>query len=88
MKSTLIPAVCAHAGCEDTPRDGLESIAAGIAAGADGVEIDLRFGPRGEPVLFGTPEGERSEDTAGRMLSLGVDSITTNRVADLRRMLS
>ena len=51
MPVTHATLVCAHAGCEGTPPDSLDSIRAGIDAGADVVELDLRFAPGGEPVL-------------------------------------
>jgi glycerophosphoryl diester phosphodiesterase len=50
-RSTARPLVVAHAGCEGTGPDSLESVAAGIAAGADVVEVDVRFLPDGTPVL-------------------------------------
>jgi glycerophosphoryl diester phosphodiesterase len=40
MKKILITA---HAGCMNTPMDSLESVRAGMAAGADVVEVDVRF---------------------------------------------
>lgn len=43
--------VTAHTGCEGTPDNSLDSIRAGVAAGADIVEIDLHFLPDGTPVL-------------------------------------
>ncbi len=41
----------AHTGCEDTPDNSLDSIRVGAAAGADVVEIDLRFDSQGKPFL-------------------------------------
>ena len=43
--------VTAHTGCEGMPDNSLDSIKAGVAAGADIVEIDLHFRPDGTPVL-------------------------------------
>lgn len=43
--------VTAHTGCEGTADNTIESINAGVAAGADIVEIDLHFLPDGTPVL-------------------------------------
>lgn len=65
-----MPVVCAHAGCEGTPRDSLESVVAGIAAGADVVEIDLRFGPKGQPVLSHDPVGAGEEGRKVRLESV------------------
>lgn len=48
---TKTPWICAHAGCEGTPLNSLESIAAGLQAGADVVELDLRFTSDGRAVL-------------------------------------
>lgn len=45
------PLICAHAGCEGLPLDGLEAVEAGIEAGADFVELDLRFTADGTAVL-------------------------------------
>ena len=42
--------ITAHTGCEGTPDNSLDSIRAGVAAGADIVEIDLHFLPDGTPV--------------------------------------
>lgn len=47
--------VCAHAGCEGSPPDGLESIAAAIASGAEVVEIDVRADADGRLVLSHDP---------------------------------
>ncbi len=41
----------AHTGCEDTPDNSLDSIRVGAKAGADIVEIDLRFDSQGNPFL-------------------------------------
>ncbi len=46
------PLVTAHSGCEDTPENSLESLMAGIAAGADTVEIDVRATRDGTPILM------------------------------------
>lgn len=35
--------VTAHAGCLNTPRNSLESVSTGINAGADVIEVDIRF---------------------------------------------
>ena len=43
--------VTAHTGCEDTADNSLEAISAGIAAGADIVEFDLRFDSEGKGIL-------------------------------------
>ncbi|HVJ48472.1 glycerophosphodiester phosphodiesterase [Desulfitobacterium sp.] len=43
--------ITAHAGCMKTKDDSLESVIAGIAAGADIIEIDLRFTEENIPVL-------------------------------------
>ena len=45
------PFITAHTGCEGTPRNSLASIVAGIAAGADAVEVDVRATSDGYPVL-------------------------------------
>jgi len=47
-----LPLVTAHSGCEDTPENSLESLMAGIAAGADTVEIDVRATRDGTPILM------------------------------------
>lgn len=59
MNATAKPRICAHAGCEGLPLDGLEALEAGIAAGADLVEIDLRYTADGVPVLSHDPLGPR-----------------------------
>lgn len=41
----------AHAGCMNTQDDSIESVFAGIAAGADIVEVDIRFLQKNVPVL-------------------------------------
>lgn len=56
---TTSPQICAHAGCEGFPLDGLEAIDAGIRAGAHFVELDLRFTADGTPVLSHDPLGAR-----------------------------
>ena len=43
--------VTAHSGSMGLPDNSIEAMAAGVAAGADIVEFDLRFSRRGEPVL-------------------------------------
>ncbi|MDK2806742.1 MAG: hypothetical protein PWR08_2102 [Thermoanaerobacterium sp.] len=43
--------VTAHAGCMNTKRDSLESIVAGINAGANIVEVDIRFMNNCIPIL-------------------------------------
>jgi len=48
----FLPLVTAHSGCEDTPENSLESLMAGIAAGADTVEIDVRATRDGTPILM------------------------------------
>ncbi|MGA2975451.1 MAG: glycerophosphodiester phosphodiesterase [Spirochaetia bacterium] len=47
--------VTAHAGCLDTAADSLESVIAGIRAGADVIEVDVRVLPDGTPVLSHDP---------------------------------
>lgn len=63
------PQICAHAGAENTSPNSLDSVIAGIQAGADWVELDLRFSPRGTPVVSHDWPGARS--TAG-LLTLAV----------------
>ena len=46
--------VIAHTGCMNTKMNSLESIRAGIRAGASYIEIDIRFSPSG-PVLTHDP---------------------------------
>ncbi|ONI38295.1 hypothetical protein AN639_07820 [Candidatus Epulonipiscium fishelsonii] len=41
----------AHAGCQDTPLDGLEYIQEAINYNADVIELDVRFNAEGIPVL-------------------------------------
>jgi glycerophosphoryl diester phosphodiesterase len=54
-RSTAIPStpplITAHDGCQGTTPNSLESVAASITAGADVVEIDVRFLSDGTPVL-------------------------------------
>lgn len=53
--------VTAHTGCEGTKDNTLESITAGINAGADIVEIDLNFLADGSAVLsHDSPDGENA----------------------------
>jgi glycerophosphoryl diester phosphodiesterase len=47
-----MPLVTAHTGCEGTPENSLESIRAGIDAGADTVEIDVRATWDRVPILM------------------------------------
>lgn len=49
------PLATAHAGCLDTAPDSLESVIAGIRAGADVIEVDVRVLPDGTPVLSHDP---------------------------------
>ena len=42
-----IPYITAHSGCENTPRDSMDSIEQAIQAGADIVEMDIRRAPDG-----------------------------------------
>jgi len=46
------PLIVAHAGCENTPAHTAASVLAGLRAGADMVEIDLRLTRDGVPVLY------------------------------------
>jgi len=64
---TSKPQICAHAGCEGLPMDGLDAIEAGIQAGAHFVELDLRFTPDGLAVLSHDPVGSR---VAARLTTL------------------
>lgn len=50
-----MPLVTAHSGCEDTPENSIESILAGVRAGADTVEIDVRATSDGTPILLHDP---------------------------------
>jgi len=45
------PLITAHAGCENTARDSIESVRAGIALGADIVEVDVRLSSFGTLVF-------------------------------------
>ena len=56
--------VTAHTGCEDTADNSLEAISAGIAAGADIVEFDLRFDSEGKGILS-HDEGGKSRNSRG-----------------------
>ncbi|TCL73306.1 glycerophosphoryl diester phosphodiesterase [Hydrogenispora ethanolica] len=47
--------VTAHAGCMKTAMDSLESVYAGVAAGADVIEVDVRFAEGEIPVLSHDP---------------------------------
>ena len=47
-----LPLVTAHTGCEGTPENSLESLRAGLEAGADTVEIDVRGTRDGSVVLM------------------------------------
>lgn len=47
--------ITAHAGCMNTKCDSLESVYSGIHAGADVVEVDIRFTADGVPVLSHDP---------------------------------
>lgn len=47
--------ITAHAGCVNTECDSIESVYAGIRAGADIVEVDVRFTDDGTPVLSHDP---------------------------------
>ena len=40
--------VTAHSGCEDTPRDSMESIDAALRLGADAIEVDVRVDEKGD----------------------------------------
>ena len=76
--------VTAHTGCEGEKDNSLESITAGVKAGADIVEIDLHFLPDGTPVLsHDTPKEARPTlESAFELLStlnvkMNVDVKTT-----------
>ena len=63
--------VTAHTGCEGTKDNTLESISAGVEAGADIVEIDLHFLPDGTPVLnHDRPDGDKILPTLDSALEL------------------
>ncbi len=47
-----LPLVTAHTGCEGTPENSLESLRAGLEAGADTVEIDVRGTRDGSVILM------------------------------------
>ena len=60
-----LPLVTAHSGCEDTPENSLESLLAGIDAGADVAEVDVRSSTGGIPILMHDkvpPEAETPSD--------------------------
>lgn len=61
------PRICAHAGCEGLPMDSLEAIEAGIGAGAEVVELDVRFTADGRAVLSHDPVVLRPD---GRLYTL------------------
>ena len=77
--TSLLPLVTAHSGCEDTPENSLESMLAGIAAGADTVEIDVRATGDGTPILMHDPfVGRGGTDIAVQQLSINeLDAIAT-----------
>ena len=58
MKHTLITA---HSGCENTPDNSIEAVLAGIRAGADCVEVDVRIGAQGVLMLTHDLPGKGEE---------------------------
>lgn len=73
------PMVFAHrGGAALAPENTLAAFDAGLAAGADGIELDVRLSLDGEPVLMHDPTLDRTTDGAGP-----VDARTA---ADLARL--
>ncbi|MBR5438169.1 MAG: glycerophosphodiester phosphodiesterase [Clostridia bacterium] len=71
--------VTAHTGCENTEDNSLEAISAGVSAGADIVEFDLRFDAQGNGILA-HDEGKTDSVTLDEALKLvsGYQGIKVN----------
>lgn len=69
MSNTMITA---HSGCENTPDNSMESVYAGIRAGADCVEVDVRLDRDGALVL----SHDRQQDYSGAVRLESVFRVT------------
>ena len=63
-RSGVFPLITAHAGCEDTARDSVESVRAGIASGADIAEVDVRLSSFGT-LVFSHDKKNDEESASG-----------------------
>lgn len=77
-----IPIITGHSGCEQTPRDSMESIERAIACGADAVEMDVRRAPDG--TLYISHDRQTQEGTAKKPTLEDV----FRRLRDTRLMLN
>jgi glycerophosphoryl diester phosphodiesterase len=69
------------------PENTLAAIAAGIAAGADGVEVDVRLAADGAIVLMHDPDVARTTGGTGRVGDLGFEALRALRVPTLEEAL-
>lgn len=69
------------------PENTLAGIEAGLAAGADGVEIDVRLCADGIPVLMHDVDVDRTTSGSGRVDVLSLDDLRSLGVPTLERVL-
>ena len=69
--------ITAHSGCDGTPENSLESIEAGIAFGADIVEVDVRYDKKGILILAHDADPNK-EYLNNESLSRAFDIIAAN----------
>ena len=70
------------------PENTLAAVDAGLSAGADGVEVDVRAAADGALVLMHDPDVARTTDGAGRVDALTLDELRRLRVPTLDEILS
>lgn len=70
------------------PENTLAAVDAGLSAGADGVEVDVRATADGALVLMHDPDVARTTDGAGRVDTLTLDELRKLRVPTLDEILS
>jgi glycerophosphoryl diester phosphodiesterase len=72
------------------PENTLDSVAAGLAAGADGVEVDVRAAADGTLVLMHDPDVARTTDGTGRVAEMTASALAALHppVPDLREVLA
>ena len=70
------------------PENTLDAIGAGLAAGADGVEIDVRLSADGVPVLMHDLDVDRTTSGSGRVAEVTSDALHSLGVPTLEDVLA
>jgi hypothetical protein len=73
---STVPLVLAHrGGCALGPENTLAAFDRGMAAGADGLELDVRLSSDGEPMVHHDPTLDRTTNVSGRVSEYTVEQL-------------